>query len=220
MTDQQPQQAARQESVELLLYRSNRRDGAYVRSGAQIAKAFVNSRFYSTFQAGWPLDRALRAFITARAGRPEQHVRGGRLPDRVRRRPRPHPQPRRQSRVSRGGRPLSLPTDYESAQGALDHVRALAARLDVDHPDADYQAQKADQLAGAAHQLAHDLRLLGRGRRMRSHLAEAHQVAGLPEAAALELAEWLADHDARHAVSPRSVTHPHPHDLEPFRDLS
>jgi|SRR6266540_6452956 hypothetical protein len=66
MTDQQPQQAARQESVELLLYRSNRRDGAYVRSGAQIAKAFVNSRFYSTFQAGWPLDRALRAFITAR----------------------------------------------------------------------------------------------------------------------------------------------------------
>ena len=108
---------------------------------------------------------------------------------------------------------MSLPTDYESAQGALDHVRALAARLDVDHPDADYQAQKADQLA-------HDLRLLGRGRRMRSHLAEAHQVAGLPEAAALELAEWLADHDARHAVSPRSVTHPHPHDLEPFRDLS
>lgn len=65
MTDQQTQQAARQESVELLLYRCNRRDGAYVRSGAQIAEAFVDSRFYRTFQAGWPLDRALRAFITA-----------------------------------------------------------------------------------------------------------------------------------------------------------
>lgn len=65
MTDQQPQQAARQASVDLLLYRSNRRDGAYVRSGAQIAEVFVDSRFYRTFQAGWPLDRALRAFITA-----------------------------------------------------------------------------------------------------------------------------------------------------------
>src|SRR6266567_2578324 len=65
MTDQQIQQTVRQESVDLLLYRSNRRDGAYVRSGAQIAEAFVNSPFYRTFQAGWPLDRALRAFITA-----------------------------------------------------------------------------------------------------------------------------------------------------------
>ena len=37
---------------------------------------------------------------------------------------------------------MSLPTDYESAQGALEHLRALAARLDLDHPDADYQAQK------------------------------------------------------------------------------
>jgi hypothetical protein len=115
---------------------------------------------------------------------------------------------------------LSLPTNYESAQGVLDHVRALATRLDLDHPDADYQAQKADLLGDAAHQLAHDLRLLGRERRMRRHLAEVHQVAGLPEAAALELAEWLADHDARHAVSPPSMSHPHPHDLEPFRDLS
>jgi hypothetical protein len=65
MTDQRTQQAARQGSVDLLLYRSNRRDGAYVRSGAQIAEAFIASRFYTTFRAGWPLDRALRAFITA-----------------------------------------------------------------------------------------------------------------------------------------------------------
>jgi len=113
---------------------------------------------------------------------------------------------------------LSLPTDYQSAQGALDHVRALAARLDLDHPDADYQAQKADQLAGAAHQLAHDLRLLGRGRRMRLHLIRDHQVAGLPEAAAWALAEWLADHDARHAFSPPSRAHRHPDDLKPFRN--
>jgi hypothetical protein len=115
---------------------------------------------------------------------------------------------------------VSLPTDYESAQGALDHVRGLAARLDLDHPDADYQAQKADQLGNAAHQLAHDLRLLARGRRMRRHLVEAHQVVGVPEAAAMELAAWLADHDARHAVSPPSASHAHPHDLAPFRDLS
>jgi hypothetical protein len=98
---------------------------------------------------------------------------------------------------------MSLPTDFESAQGALDHVRGLAARLDLDHPHADYQAQKADQLADTAHQLAHDLRLLARGRRMRLHLVEAHQVVGVPEAAAMELAAWLADHDARHAVSRR-----------------
>ncbi len=65
MTDPQTRQTAGQESVDLRLYRSNRRDGAYVRSGAQIAAAFVDSRFYRTFQAGWPLDRALRAFITA-----------------------------------------------------------------------------------------------------------------------------------------------------------
>ena len=115
---------------------------------------------------------------------------------------------------------MSRPTDYESAAGVLAHVRQLAARLDLDHPDPDYQAQKADQLADAAHQLAHDLRLLGRGRRMRRHLIQDHQAVGLPEAAAMELVGWLADHDARHAVSPPSVSHPHPHDLEPFRDLS
>jgi hypothetical protein len=49
----------------LLLYRANQRDGAYVPSGTQIAQGLVASRFYPTFQAGWPLDRALRAFITA-----------------------------------------------------------------------------------------------------------------------------------------------------------
>jgi len=109
---------------------------------------------------------------------------------------------------------LSLPTDYESAQGVLEHLRALAARLDLDHPDADYQAQKADQLADAAHQLAHDLRLLGRGRRTRRHLVEAHQTAGLPEAAAWELAVWLAFHDTRHAANP-SLTHSHPTSWSP-----
>jgi hypothetical protein len=114
---------------------------------------------------------------------------------------------------------LSLPTDYQSAHGALEHLRALASRLDLDHPDADYQAQKADQLADAAHQLAHDLRLLGRGRRLRRHLIEAHQVVGLPDAAPWQLAAWLAYHDTRHGASP-SLTHPHTHEFEPFHDLS
>jgi hypothetical protein len=110
---------------------------------------------------------------------------------------------------------LSLPTDYQSAQACLARLRELAGRLDLDHPDPDYQAQKADQLAEAAHQFAHDLRLLARARRLHRHLVEVHQAAALPDAVSWELAAWLAFHGARHATS-RSLTHPHPDELKPF----
>ena len=50
----------------------------------------------------------------------------------------------------------------------------LVGRLDLDHPDPLYQAGKADQLARAAADLAHDLRVLAAGRRLRRHLVDDH----------------------------------------------
>jgi len=49
----------------LRLYLANRRDQAYSLDAATIAERFGATRFYSNFQAGWPLDRAWRVFITA-----------------------------------------------------------------------------------------------------------------------------------------------------------
>ncbi|HEY2957665.1 MAG TPA: hypothetical protein VGM21_05590 [Actinomycetota bacterium] len=112
---------------------------------------------------------------------------------------------------------MSLPTDYESAQGVLAHVRQLAGRLDLDHPDGDYQASVADRLADAAHLLAHDLRLLARGRRLRHHLAVVHG-EHIPQVDR-SVAEWLADHDRRHAEDPDAL-HDHPDDLAPYREFT
>jgi hypothetical protein len=92
---------------------------------------------------------------------------------------------------------MSLPTDHQSAEMALARVRRLAGLLDLDHPDASYQASKADQLAMAARELAHDLALLGSGRRMHQHLAQVHRAEALPSAAERSFAERLDDHDAR-----------------------
>ena len=48
-------------------------------------------------------------------------------------------------------------SDHDNAAANLDRVRDLAGRLDLDHPDPLSQAGKADQLARAAAELAHDL---------------------------------------------------------------
>ncbi len=108
---------------------------------------------------------------------------------------------------------MSLPTDYDSAQGVLAHVRQLAGRLDLDHPDGDYQASMADRLADAAHQLAHDLRLVARGRRIRHHLRVVHNLdQQLPSSADWSVVEWLVHHDQRHAEDP-ALCHDHPDEL-------
>jgi hypothetical protein len=108
---------------------------------------------------------------------------------------------------------MSLPSDHESAQGVLAHVRQLAGRLDLDHPDPDYQASVADRLADAAHQLAHDLRLVARGRRIRHHLRVVHDLdQQLPPAAEWSVVEWLTWHDLHHARNP-ALDHDHPDEL-------
>jgi hypothetical protein len=110
---------------------------------------------------------------------------------------------------------MSLPSDYESAQGVLAHVQQLAGRLDLDHPDPDYQASVADRLADAAHQLAHDLRLVARGRRIRHHLRIVHDLdRQLPPSAHRSVVEWLTWHDLHHAHTP-TLDHDHPDELAP-----
>jgi hypothetical protein len=99
--------------------------------------------------------------------------------------------------------------DRDSATAALGWVRELAARLDLDHPDPAYQAGKAEQLARAAKDLAHDLRVLAEGRRLRRHLVDDH--------GRLELADrtqnadlWARDHlDDHHAGAPAGTPHRH-----------
>ena len=88
----------------------------------------------------------------------------------------------------------------------------LAARLDLAHPDPTYQAGKAEQLVRDATDLAHDLRVIAAGRRLRRHLATVH--------GHLELADrqqnadvWASDHvDDHHAGVPAGQ--PHDHDDE------
>ena len=65
-------------------------------------------------------------------------------------------------------------SDRDSAAACLGWVRELAARLDLDHPDPAYQAGKADQLARAATDMAHDLQVLAERWRLRRHLVEDH----------------------------------------------
>ncbi len=100
-------------------------------------------------------------------------------------------------------------SDRDSASAALARVRDLAGRLDLDHPDPLYQAGKADQLARAAGELAHDLRVLAAGRRLRRHLVEDH--------GRVELADrtqnadvWASDHrDDHRAGVPAGTSHGH-----------
>jgi hypothetical protein len=108
---------------------------------------------------------------------------------------------------------MSGPSDLVSARALLEQVRSLAGRLSVHHPDPDYQAQKADQLAEAARQLAHDLRLIGRGRRLHAHLVGVH-AARVPDFAANPTDAWMAIHDQHHRDHP-ALDHPHPPDLAP-----
>jgi hypothetical protein len=100
-------------------------------------------------------------------------------------------------------------SDRDSAAACLVWVRELANRLDLDHPDAGYQAGKAEQLARAAKDLAHDLRVIAEGRRLRRHLVEDH--------GRMELADrthnadrWASDHhDDHHAGVPAGTSHEH-----------
>jgi hypothetical protein len=90
-------------------------------------------------------------------------------------------------------------SDRDSAAACLGWVRELAARLDLDHPDLAYQAGKADQLARAAADLAHDLRVIATGRRLRRHLVDVHGRAELVDRqrnADVWASDHLADHDA------------------------
>jgi hypothetical protein len=100
-------------------------------------------------------------------------------------------------------------SDHDSAAACLVWVRELAARLDLDHPDAAYQAGKADQLARAAADLAHDLRVIAEGRRLRRHLVEAHghnEVGDRQQNADL----WAGDHLADHRAGvPAGTAHDH-----------
>jgi hypothetical protein len=100
-------------------------------------------------------------------------------------------------------------SDRDSAAACLSRVRELAARLDLDHPDPSYQAGKADQLARAAADLAHDLRLLALGWRLRRHLVDVH---GQAEAAdrTQNADAWASDHlDDHHAGVPAGAPHQH-----------
>jgi hypothetical protein len=103
-------------------------------------------------------------------------------------------------------------SDRDSATACLVWVRELAARLDLDHPDPAHQAGKAEQLARAATDLAHDLRVLAEARRLRRHLVDDH--------GHLELADrtrnadvWASDHHDDHHVGVPVGT-PHAHDDE------
>jgi hypothetical protein len=100
-------------------------------------------------------------------------------------------------------------SDRDSAAACLVWVRELAARLDLDHPDPSYQAGKADQLARTAADLAHDLRVIATGRRLRRHLVEVHGRAELADR--LRNADvWASDHLAdHHAGVPAGTRHQH-----------
>jgi hypothetical protein len=103
-------------------------------------------------------------------------------------------------------------SDCESAAAALARVRELATRLDLARPDPLYQAGKAEQLARATGDLAHDLRVIAEGRRLRRHLATVH---GRVELADRERNAdvWASDHlEDHHAGVPAGQ--PHPHDDE------
>jgi len=103
-------------------------------------------------------------------------------------------------------------SDRDSAAACLGWVRELAGRLDLDHPDALYQAGKAEQLARAATDLAHDLRVLAEGRRLRRHLVESH--------GRVELGDWQQNadvwardhHDDHRAGVPAGTPHGHDDD--------
>jgi hypothetical protein len=101
-------------------------------------------------------------------------------------------------------------SDHDSAAACLVWVRELAGRLDLDHPDPAYQAGKAEQLARAAKDLAHDLRVLAEGQRLRRHLVDVH--------GRVELADrtqnadvWASDHHDDHRAGVPVGT-PHGHD--------
>ena len=99
--------------------------------------------------------------------------------------------------------------DRDSATAALVWVRELAARLDLDHPDPTYQAGKAEQLARAATDLAHDLRVIAEGRRLRRHLLDTHGRAELADRTQ-NADVWASDHrDDHHAGVPAGAPHRH-----------
>src|SRR6266508_1029579 len=103
-------------------------------------------------------------------------------------------------------------SDRDSAGAALARVRELATRLDLDHPALAYQAGKADQLARAAADLAHDLRVIAEGRRLRRHLVDTHgrvELAGRIQNADV----WASDHRGDHRAGVPAGT-PHGHDDE------
>jgi hypothetical protein len=84
-------------------------------------------------------------------------------------------------------------SDRDSAVACLVWVRELADRLDLDYPDAGYQAGKAEQLARAAKDLAHDLRVIAEGRRLRRHLVEDHGRVELADRTQ-NADRWAGDH--------------------------
>ena len=101
-------------------------------------------------------------------------------------------------------------SDHDSATACLGWVRELAAQLDLDHPDPAYQAGKADQLVRAATDLAHDLRVIAEGRRLRRHLVDGHGRTELADRQ--QNADcWASDHHADHHAGVPAGT-PHAHD--------
>jgi hypothetical protein len=79
-------------------------------------------------------------------------------------------------------------------------------------PDPLYQAGKAEQLARAAADLAHDLRVIAAGQRLRRHLATVH---GRPELADHQQNAdvWASDHlDDHHTGVPAGTPHGHDDD--------
>jgi hypothetical protein len=101
-------------------------------------------------------------------------------------------------------------SDRDSAAAALAHVQELAGRLDLDHPDPTYQAGKAEQLARAAKDLAHDLRVIAEGRRLRRHLVDTHGRAELADRQQ-NADVWAGDHHGDHHAGVPAGT-PHGHD--------
>jgi hypothetical protein len=105
-------------------------------------------------------------------------------------------------------------SDHESAAAALARVRELGGRLDLTHSDPLYQAGKAEQLARAAGDLAHDLRVIAEGRRLRRHLATDHDRAELAQREQ-NADVWASDHlEDHHAGVPAGQPHTHDHDHE------
>jgi len=99
---------------------------------------------------------------------------------------------------------MGLPTDRDSAEATLATVRELCGRLDLDHADADYMADKADRLA------AYATSLLARGRGVHAHLLVEHQ-GQVPPRDALDLWNWLELHRRLHAPgASQPVVHTHP----------